>query len=151
MSNLFQYCPKFVIFDSEAKKVLLCQRKWEADFDNTYSFAWWKVENEDNGIRNWMQREKNEELGTWCKVRLYKELCTFEYYVKKDWTHMILPHHFCVFEWGNIELSDEYSGYKRFTIDEIESTENVISTVRPTVENMLKFKGLLSNLNSIIL
>lgn len=151
MPNLFQYCPKFVIFDQSLEKVLLCQRKWEADFDNTYSFSWWKVENEDNGIRNWMQREKNEELWVACKVKLYQELCTFEYYIKKDWTHMILPHHFCIFEWWEIDLSDEYSGYKWFSLDEISSTENVIATVKPTVEKMLMFKWLLNNLSSVIL
>jgi len=97
MSTFFQYCPKFVIFDEQFTQVLLCQRKGEADFDQTFSFAGGKVETDDGDIWAGMQREKNEELGTQCRIQLYKDFCSFAYFIKKDGSHMILPHHIAVF------------------------------------------------------
>lgn len=58
MSNFFQFCPKFVLFDSSLQKVLLCKRNGEADYNDTYSLPGWKVENSDSDIRKGMQREK---------------------------------------------------------------------------------------------
>lgn len=138
--NLFQYCPKFVIFSQDFSKILLCERKWEADFDKTYSFAWWKVENSDHSIWEWMKREKTEELGKDCSIKLYKDISSFEYYVKKDGTHMILPHHICVYQWWDIKLSDEYSWYKRVNIDELVNSElSIIPTVIPNITKLLKY------------
>lgn len=152
MSTLFQYCPKLVIFDKKFSSVLLCQRKWEADFDQTYSFAWWKVETSDGDIWTGMQREKNEELGTQCRIQLYKDFCSFAYYVKKDGNHMILPHHLCVFLEGIIELSSEYSQYQRVPVNELEgSSLSLIPSVPPMVHKMLWFTTNLALSESIIL
>jgi len=35
---------------------------------------------------------------------------------------MILPHHICVFEGGEIQINEEYSGYKRIEIDQLDES-----------------------------
>lgn len=151
MSNLFQVCCKFVIFDQTGNNVLLCQRKGEADFDGTFSFAGGKIENSDNGIRNGIQREKNEELWTNCQVTLYKELCDFAYYVKNDGNCMILPHFLCVFQWWEIILSDEYSTYQWFPLKELATIPNIIDTVAPMADKMHRYRDIIPRLSSLSL
>jgi len=138
--NLFHYCAKFVVFDPTFTQILLCKRKWEADFNEIFSFPWGKIENSDGDIRKGMQREKNEELWDKCFIRLYKDFCRFAYYVKNDGNHMILPHHICVFEGGEIQINEEYSGYKRIEIDQLdESWLNIIPTVVPIIQSLLPY------------
>lgn len=151
MSNLFQVCCKFVVFDTTGNNILLCQRKWEADFNNTFSFSGGKIENSDNGIWDGMQREKNEELWVKCSLTVYKELCDFAYYIKNDGTHMILPHFLCIFQWWEIILSDEYSAYQRFPLSELEHTSNIIDTVVPVAKKMHTYRDILPRLTSISL
>lgn len=69
----FQYCQKIVIFSPDLKKVLLCKRKGENDYDGIYSFIGGKMESSDEDIVSAMEREKNEEIGEDFKVKLYHE------------------------------------------------------------------------------
>lgn len=149
MSNYYQYCIKFVIFNIECNKILLCKRKWENDFNNTYSFAGWKLENSDKDIWIWASREKTEELWNNCRIEVYKELAISQYYIKNNWVHMILSHHFCIFLWGLIRLGEEYESYKWFNLDQIWEDKNIVPTIPFIVKKMQSFIPLLNKFTRI--
>lgn len=138
MSNVFQYCPKFVIFNTEFDKVLLCKRKWEADYNETWSCPGGKVENSDNDVRVGMRREKTEELWSDCIIKLYQNVSFIEYFIKENGVHMILPHYCCVYEGGDIHINEEYSEWKWFDLWELMNSDYIlISTIQPIVKKIL--------------
>ncbi len=131
---LFQYCQKLVIFNEDFDKILLAKRKWENDYDWIFSFVWWKMEITDKNIVDWISREKSEEIWVQCKIKVFKNFSSNLEFLKKDWSHMILPHYLCVFLWGNIILNEEYSEYKWISINEINSFEPKIETIKEIIE-----------------
>lgn len=134
----FQYCQKIVIFSSDLKKVLLCKRKGENDYDGTYSFIGGKMESSDEDLVSAMQREKNEEIGEDFKIKLYNEFSNNLTFKKKDGSYMILPHYFAKHVEGAVELNEEYSEYKWVRIEELEDFEPKIENIPESVNKLLK-------------
>lgn len=134
----FQYCQKIVIFSSDLKRVLLCKRKGENDYDGVYSFVGGKMESSDEDILSAMQREKNEEVGEDFKVQLYHEFSNNLTFKKKDGSNMILPHYFAKHLEGEVKLNDEYSEYKWVRIEDLEEFEPKIKNIPESVNKLLK-------------
>jgi len=134
----FQYCQKIVVFSSDLKKVLLCRRKGENDYDGVYSFIGGKMETSDEDIVSAMQREKNEEVGEDFKIQLYHEFSNNLTFKKKDGSHMILPHYFAKHLEGEVKLNDEYSEYKWVKIEDLEDFEPKIKNIPESVNKLLK-------------
>ena len=133
----FQYCQKLVVFSPDMKKVLLCKRKGENDYDGVYSFIGGKMETTDKDLVSAMQREKNEEVGENFKVKLYKKFSNNLTFKKKSGDYMILPHYLGIYVDGEVKLSDEYSDYKWVEIDKLEEFEPKIENVAKSVNAML--------------
>ncbi|MFZ2193177.1 MAG: NUDIX hydrolase [Candidatus Moraniibacteriota bacterium] len=125
----FQYCQKIVVYSKDELSVLLCKRKGEADFDGTFSFIGGKMETTDKDIIDGLKREKNEEVGENFKINIFPDFSTNLLFVKKDGSPMILPHYYAVHESGDIQLSEEYSGFKWVSLKDIATFEPKISTI----------------------
>lgn len=128
----FQYCQKIVLFD-EQDRVLLAQRKGEADYDGVYSLIGGKLEVPDGGLLEGIKREKQEEIGRRALILVAPQLSFNVYFTKKDGSAMVLPHIYGRYVSGDIELNDEYSNYKWVAIDELDSFEPKIETIPAAV------------------
>jgi len=137
---LFQYCQKIVVFRNDDTEVLLCKRKWEADYDGVFSFIGGKMEVTDESILAWVQREKNEEVGKDVKLSILKEFHSVTFFRKKDGNSMILPHYYANYLWWEILINDEYSEYRWVRIEDLEGFEPKVETVPDMVKKLLHLK-----------
>lgn len=133
----FQYCQKIVVFSQDNLQVLLAKRKGENDFDGIFSFIGGKMENTDNGLVEGMKREKNEELGQTCRLKLYPVYNVARYFIKKDGSYMVLPHYYAKYMGGDIILNEEYSEYKWVSIKELGNFEPKIANIPSTVGSLV--------------
>ena len=134
--KLFQYCQKIVLLKDNT--VLVCKRKGEQDYDGVYSLIGGKMEVSDGDFLGGLQREKNEEIGSGCKIRILPNYTYNVIFTKKDGTAMILPHYYAEYVSGKIMLSDEYSNYKWVPINELSSFQPLIESVPIIVPEMMK-------------
>ncbi len=137
----FQYCPKLIVFDEDARKVLLAKRKGEQDFDGVFSFIGGKIETTDGGILEGIAREKTEEIGPKARVEIAPMSVFTAYFQKNDGSSMILPHHICRYAGGEIQLSDEYSEYRWVDLDDIVDFAPKIDTIVPAIDRAKRFIG----------
>jgi 8-oxo-dGTP pyrophosphatase MutT (NUDIX family) len=150
-TTLFQYCQKIVLFSADFSSVLLARRKGEVDYDGVYSFIGGKMETSDASFLEGLRREKQEEIGSACSVRVYPTYTTHRLFQKADGTSMVLPHVFAVFESGEIVLNDEYSDFVWVSISDIDVFSPKIDTVSHIVHSFVKNKDMfLSTESSII-
>jgi ADP-ribose pyrophosphatase YjhB (NUDIX family) len=134
----FQNCQKIVVFKDNNTKVLLAKRVGEKDFDEIYSFIGGKMETKDEEILEGLRREKNEEMGEDFKIKIYPIFNTMNFYIKKDGSHMILPHYYARYESGEIKLNEEYSEYKWVEIEKLSEFGPKVFTVELMVKNLLR-------------
>jgi 8-oxo-dGTP pyrophosphatase MutT (NUDIX family) len=123
--------------------VLLGRRRSEIDFNGVFSFFGGKMENTDASIVDAIQREKCEELGQDCQIDLYPEFSTNYLFRKKDGSFMIIPHYYCQFVEGGINLSDEYSEYEWVNVDDLGEFEPKIPTIPDVVSKVLNMSRLI--------
>ncbi len=147
----FQYCQKIVIFSKDFKKVLLCKRKGEADYDGVYSFVGGKMEVSDKDLISGLKREKDEELGEDFKIQLYTLFSTNLNFRKKSGDHMVLPHYLARHLKGDIKLSKEYSEYKWVKLEEIEDFEPKIDNIPETINILLKLRAIIKDSNIVVI
>ncbi len=138
----FQYCQKIVVFSNDRKKVLLCKRTSEEDYDGVFSFIGGKMEITDDSILDGLRREKNEEVGEDFKIKLFPTFTHNVIFRKQDGNSMILPHYLAIYESGEINLGEEYSEFKWVEVDKLSEFEPKI----PNIDLMVSF---VSKLNSI--
>jgi len=138
----FQYCQKIVVFSNDKKKVLLCKRKSEEDYDGVFSFIGGKMEITDDSILDGLRREKNEEVGEDFKVKIFLTFTHNVLFRKKNGNSMILPHYLAIHESGEINLGEEYSEFKWVEIDKLSKFEPKI----PKIDLMV---SLMNKLNSV--
>lgn len=136
----FQYCQKIIVFSKDMKKVLLCKRKGEADYDGVFSFIGGKLETTDSSIFEGLRREKEEEIGKNCKIRVYPGFSLNLLFRKKDGNAMILPHYLAVYANGEIILNEEYSEHKWVPLAKLKSFEPKIPNIPQTVKEILRLK-----------
>lgn len=134
----FQNCQKIVVFSKDKSAVLLCKRKGEADLDGVFTFIGGKMETTDESLLAGIKREKNEEVGDLFKIKICPRYSMNYHYVKKDGSHMILPHYYAVHESGEINLNEEYSEYKWVLVKELDNFEPKIPTIPEVVNNLLR-------------
>jgi len=147
----FQYCQKIVVYSNDESSVLLCKRKGEADYDGVYSFIGGKMEAGDESIVDGLKREKDEEVGSGFKVRIYPTYSTNAFFVKKDGSRMILPHYYAVHERGEIDLNEEYSEYKWVPLTEIDAFEPKIPNTSEILDKLAILKEVLSEDDSVLI
>lgn len=136
----FQNCQKIVVFSKDKKKVLLAKRKCENDYDGIFSFIGGKMETTDSSLVAGMKREKEEEVGSEFKIRIYPTYVVMVYFQKKDGNHMILPHYFAEYVSGKINLNDEYSEFKWVLVKKLDTFEPKIPSIPGVVASLLKIK-----------
>ncbi len=141
----FQFCQKIVVFSSDLKSVLLCQRQGEMDHNGTYSFIGGKMETTDASMLDGLKREKDEEVGPNFKIRICPKYSTNLFFIKKDGSRMILPHYYAVHVGGEIVLNEEYSGYKWVALDELVAFEPKIKNIPETVNDLLLLAKILDD------
>ncbi len=122
--------------------VLLAKRKGENDFDGIYSFIGGKMEVTDGSILAGLRRERDEEVGSACKMRILLTCTNNTYFVKHDGSHMILPHYPAIYRSGKIQINDEYSEYKWIPLTKLKSFEPKIPNI---FEMTLWAKAILSH------
>jgi ADP-ribose pyrophosphatase YjhB (NUDIX family) len=147
----FQNCQKIVVFSADNSKVLFAKRKGENDFDGVYSFIGGKMEITDKNLIEGMRREKNEEIGQNCKIKLFPIYNTANYFVKKDGSHMVLPHYYAKYASGVITLNEEYSEYKWVPMTEIDSFEPKIPNTPEMARRLLKLVPLMEEKDWIVI
>jgi len=139
----FQYCQKIVVFSKDKKKVLLCKRVKEEDYNATFSFIGGKMETSDESILEGLRREKNEEVGINFKIKISLKYTHNVLFQKKDGNSMVLPHYLAIHESGEIELGEEYSEFKWVEIDNLPEFEPKI----PDIDLMVALMNELDNVN----
>lgn len=147
----FQYCQKIVVLSKDKKKVLLCKRKGEADYDGVYSFIGGKMETSDNDIISSIKREKDEEVGENFKIELYPDYSNNLSYRKKSGDFMILPHYYARHLDGEIDLNEEYSDYKWVDIEELVYFEPKIKNIPDTVQILLNLIPIINKSKLVII
>lgn len=147
----FQNCQKLIIFSTDGLSVLLAKRKGENDLDGMYSFIGGKMETTDESIVAGMKREKDEEVGSNFKIKLYPIFNTTIYFLKKDGSTMVLPHYYCQHIEGEVVLNEEYSDYKWVPLNELENFEPKIANVESMIEKILRLKQLMKTEEFVII
>lgn len=146
----FQYCQKIVVYSKRGTEILLCKRRDEVDYDGIYSFIGGKMETSDESIVDGLKREKDEEVGSDFKVRIYPTYSTNAFFVKKDGSRMILPHYYAVHETGDINLSEEYSEYKWVPLAEVNSFEPKIQNIPDILQKLGALKKIQNEADSVL-
>lgn len=147
--TLFQFCQKIVLFSEDEKKVLLCKRFNEKDYDGIYSFIGGKMETTDKSFIEGLKREKNEEIGSGCNIIIYPQLSTQEYFQKNNGLYSILPHYYAIYKNGVINLNNEYSDYKWININKLKEFEPKIKSIERVVSDMVKIKDTIKKFSPI--
>lgn len=146
----FQYCQKIVVLSKDKKKVLLCKRQGEADYDSVFSFIGGKMEVSDTSIIEGLKREKDEEVGEEFKVKIYPTFNLNVLFRKQDGKSMILPHYLAFHQFGEIVLNEEYSEFKWVEIENLEEFEPKIPNIAKMVEELLRL-GKIAEENEFVL
>ncbi len=147
----FQYCQKMVVFSKEGKRVLLCKRKGERDYEGIFSFIGGKMEVKDRSIIEGLRREKNEEVGRLFKVKIYPTFVTQAFFRKSDGNSMVLPHYYAQHVSGKVKLNEEYSDYQWVGLKDLEKFEPKIPTVPAMVAQLIRLKKIMKNEEYIVL
>ncbi len=141
----FEYCQKIVVFRNDDTEVLLCKRKWEADYDGVFSFIWGKMETGDVDVLTWIVREVREEIGWDVSLAILPYTYFPLSYVKKNGNAMLLPHYYASYLWWSIILSDEYSTYEWVPVATIDTFEPKIATIPSAVRDLLALRARFSS------
>lgn len=149
-STKFQYCQKLVVLSNDLSKVLVAKRQGEQDYNGVYAYIGGKMEHTDSTFIEGIKRERDEEVGSNFKIKLFPTYIITKEYLKKDGSYMILPHYLCIHQEGEIELNEEYSEYKWINLDELESHENLIENIPELTLKMRKEFEIINQLDSII-
>ncbi|MEK7159850.1 MAG: NUDIX hydrolase [Patescibacteria group bacterium] len=132
----FQYCQKIVVFSKDELSVLLCKRKGEADFDEIFTFIGGKMEITDSSIIDGLKREKNEEVGEDFRIGIFPTFSINLSFVKKDGSHMILPHYYAIHEKGEIQLNEEYSEFQWVPLAEVAAFEPKVFSISEVINKL---------------
>lgn len=145
MNNLFfQYCPKLAVFSRDGKKVLLCRRKGEQDYDGVFSLIGGKMERKDSSILEALRREKTEEVGVNFRVKVLPLYSVDVSFLKKDGSYMILPHFLAQHTRGDIILNDEYSEYVWVDLVDLSKYEPKIANISWIVPALARLRPLVA-------
>jgi len=147
----FHYCQKIVVYSKDCSSVLLCKRKGEADYDGVYSFIGGKMETTDGSIMEGLKREKDEEVGSEFKVKIFPTYSTNAFFVKKDGSRMVLPHYYAVHEEGEIKLNEEYSEYTWVPLVDIYMFEPKIPNIPEIITKLESLKQIQCDTDSVII
>jgi 8-oxo-dGTP pyrophosphatase MutT (NUDIX family) len=147
----FQYCQKIVVLSEDGSRILLAKRQGEQDYDGAFAFIGGKMEITDESIAAGLKREKDEEIGEQCKVRILPTHSFNLLYRKVDGKSMILPHYLAYFESGEITLSNEYSEYRWINIEDLDAFEPKIPNIPEAYRKTLELKKLANPDDFIIL
>ena len=62
---------------------------------------------------------------------------------------MILPHYYCKYQSGEIQLNNEYSEYKWFTMEDLSTEANVLSNIREICTTLTNLAAIASSTDFI--
>lgn len=139
----FQFNQKMVLFNAQKDAVLLAKRQGEADYNATFTFTGGKLEVSDRDFIDGLQREKDEELGVTCKVRICPLLSWNVMFRKADGNSVIVAHFPAIYVRGDIHLSDEYSEYQWVKLGALERFEPKVHNIPEIVERTLQLENVL--------
>lgn len=148
----FQYCQKIVVLSKDRSEVLLCKRKAEADYDGIFSFIGGKMETTDLSIIRGLKREKDEEIGENCKIKIFPIFTSNILFKKTDGNSMILPHYLAIYESGEIKINnEEYSKYTWVSLAELNDFEPKIPSIPDRVNEMLELEKIVKEKDFILI
>lgn len=125
---------------------MLVRRYGETDYDGAFSFIGGKMEGSDSSIIDALKREKDEEVGSTFRVRVYPNATNNWLYRKKDGSNMILPHYICQHTAGGVALNQaEYSEWRWIPLDDLATLEPKIESIPKMVEWAVKLKDALQD------
>jgi len=127
-SAYFHFFTGKLVIIKDGTHVLLAKRKGELEYDGVWNFPGGRKERTDANILENLQREKNEELGTSCKIRIYAELAYVTHFIRKDGIPVIVSCFPAIYEGGEIELCEEYSEYKWCPVEDVGVTPRIPGT-----------------------
>lgn len=139
----FQYNQKMVLLSKDKQSVLLAKRQGEQDYNATFSFTGGKLEVTDDDFIDGLRREKDEELGANCKVKICPAVSWNVLFRKADGNTVIVAHFPAQYLGGEIELSDEYSEYQWVEISKLESFEPKVHNIPELVQRALETEAIL--------
>lgn len=103
-----------------------------------FTFIGGRIEHKDKGYVDGIKREKNEEVGNDCEIKLFTTFTINNEYIKKDGSRMILPHFLAIYIKGNIILSSEYSQFEWVEIDKLDEFEPKYKNIPFVIDKMLE-------------
>lgn len=133
----FQFNQKMVLLNAEKTAVLLAKRQGESDYDATFVFTGGKLEVTDEDIIDGLKREKDEELGTDCRVRVCPKLSWNVLFRKADGNSIIVAHFPASFVSGAVVLSDEYSEFQWVELTKLEEFEPKVHNIPEIVHRII--------------
>ena len=140
----FAYCQKLIVFSSDEKSVLLCKRKGEVNFNETFSLIGGKLQMDDESIVAGLKREKDEDVGENFKIKFYPTYTINLLHTIKNGSRMVLPHYYAIHIEGDIKLNkEEYSEYRWVSLDEIETFEPKIDGIPQQIQKILELKKII--------
>ena len=141
-----------MILSPDRRRVLLCKRKGEADYDGTYTFIGGKLEKGDETLIAGIAREKTEEIGADARVKVVQNYPVSLLFTKKDGSQMVIPHHYAEFVGGEIILNDdEYSDYRWVEIEKLSGFEPKVPNIPVMVEMLTRLKPVLEEQDFILI
>ena len=73
--------------------------------------------------------ERDEEVGSACKMDILLTCTNNTYFEKMDGSHMILPHYPAIYRGGEIIINDEYSEYMWVPLAKLKAFEPKIPNI----------------------
>jgi ADP-ribose pyrophosphatase YjhB (NUDIX family) len=125
-----------VILSKDQNSILLCKRKDESDYNETFTFPGGKMKTSDESIMAGVRREKDEELGENFKIKMLTTYTTNLLFKKSNGKYMIIPHLLATHQEGEIKLSDEYSEYKWVTMNDLNEFEPKIKNIPEIIQTL---------------
>ena len=98
-----------------------------------------------------IKREKDEEVGSEFKVKIFPTYSTNAFFVKKDGSRMVLPHYYAVHEEGEIKLNEEYSEYTWVPLVDIYMFEPKIPNIPEIITKLESLKQIQCDTDSVII
>jgi 8-oxo-dGTP pyrophosphatase MutT (NUDIX family) len=138
--TMYQCVQKLLVVDEQSSRVLLCQRRGEADLDGIFTLIGGKLEHGDEDLVAGLRREKDEEVGAAVRLSVLTTYATFAEFTKADGSKQILPHYYAVYRGGDIEISEEYASFQWVAVDELNGFGPIVPNIPMIADRLIRLR-----------
>jgi ADP-ribose pyrophosphatase YjhB (NUDIX family) len=121
--------------------VLLVKRKNTDSTEESYSFIGGTFDDADSDIVTGLKREKKEEIGSSCYVRIYSDWNLQTIQKKQDGNTSIQPHYLGIFMGGEIKPSKDHLEYIWVDLADLKYFAPKISAIPDIAEKVYQSRG----------